>query len=213
MQTMPGSPSPSHYMASMLGRCCWKIVTATTASAMGGPPIIRTTGKMPSRPCCVSCSRQGFPCVIRPTVAPPRVPPCSRATSAETNLYAGRKYSRRGVVFVAVPAHGFLNLVFPIVECHFAARAAFVGIAEAVTDGPVVGSLGQSCLAQALNEAGAVLRPPERRRYHAQQCDCPVAQRNGLAAAEQCVRLCIKAERIKDVGCGHLPIQRQFRDA
>src|SRR5262245_2604989 len=40
-----------------------------------------------------------------------------------------------------------------------------VGIIEAVTDGPVVGSLRQSCLAQALNEADAVLRPPERRRY------------------------------------------------
>ena len=35
-QTMPGSPSLSHYMASMLGKCWWKIVTATTASAMGG---------------------------------------------------------------------------------------------------------------------------------------------------------------------------------
>src|SRR5215831_2581042 len=32
----PGSPSLSHYMASMLGKCWWKIVTATTASAMGG---------------------------------------------------------------------------------------------------------------------------------------------------------------------------------
>src|SRR4029453_11877793 len=30
--------------------CWWKIVTATTASAMGGPLIIRATGKMPSRP-------------------------------------------------------------------------------------------------------------------------------------------------------------------
>src|SRR5262249_9249140 len=40
-----------------------------------------------------------------------------------------------------------------------------VGIIEAVTDGPVVGSLRQSCLAQALNEADAVLRSPERRRY------------------------------------------------
>src|SRR5262247_4884294 len=40
-----------------------------------------------------------------------------------------------------------------------------VGIIEAVTDGPVVGSLRQSCLAQALNEADAVLRAPERRRY------------------------------------------------
>jgi len=36
LQTMPGSPSLSHYMASMLGKCWWKIVTATTASAMGG---------------------------------------------------------------------------------------------------------------------------------------------------------------------------------
>src|SRR6516225_10977826 len=36
---------------------------------------------------------------------------------------------------------------------------------RAVTDGPVVGSLRQSCLAQALNEADAVLRPSERRRY------------------------------------------------
>ena len=34
-----------------------------------------------------------------------------------------------------------------------------VGIVEAVTDGPVVGSLRQSCLAQALNVADAVLRP------------------------------------------------------
>ena len=33
LQTMPGSPSLSHYMASMLGKCWWKIVTATTASA------------------------------------------------------------------------------------------------------------------------------------------------------------------------------------
>src|SRR6516165_6523025 len=40
-----------------------------------------------------------------------------------------------------------------------------VGIVGAVTDGPVVGSLRQSCLAQALNVADAVLRPPERRRY------------------------------------------------
>src|SRR5262249_14465526 len=36
LQTTPGSPSLSHYMASMLGKCWWKIVTATTASAMGG---------------------------------------------------------------------------------------------------------------------------------------------------------------------------------
>jgi hypothetical protein len=41
---------------------------------------------------------------------------------------------------------------------------------------------------------------------HAQQCDGAVAQRNGLAAAEQCVRLRIKAKRTEDVRCGHLPI-------
>jgi hypothetical protein len=29
------------------------------------------------------------------------------------------------IIFSAVPAHGFLNLVFPIVEFHLAARAAF----------------------------------------------------------------------------------------
>src|SRR5262249_55634915 len=40
-----------------------------------------------------------------------------------------------------------------------------VAIIEAVNDGPVVGPLRQSCLAQALNEADAVLHPPERRRY------------------------------------------------
>ena len=34
LQTMPGSPSLSYYMASMLGKCWWKIVTAT--AAMGG---------------------------------------------------------------------------------------------------------------------------------------------------------------------------------
>src|SRR5262249_23634990 len=39
---------------------------------------------------------------------------------------------------------------------------------------------------------------------HAQQCDGPVAQRNGLAVTEQCVRLRIKAERTEDVRCGHL---------
>src|SRR5262249_21927805 len=36
MQTMPLSPSPSHCMALMLGKWCWKIVAAITASAMGG---------------------------------------------------------------------------------------------------------------------------------------------------------------------------------
>jgi hypothetical protein len=41
---------------------------------------------------------------------------------------------------------------------------------------------------------------------HAQQYNGTVAQRNGLAAAEQCVRLRIKAERTEDVRCGHLPI-------
>ena len=39
-----------------------------------------------------------------------------------------------------------------------------VGIIEAVNDWPVVRSLRQSCLAQALSEADAVLRPPEQRR-------------------------------------------------
>src|SRR5215472_4087398 len=56
MQTMPLSPSPSHCMALMLGKWCWKIVAAITASAMGGPLMIHTVGKMPSRPCCVSSS-------------------------------------------------------------------------------------------------------------------------------------------------------------
>src|SRR5262245_10531369 len=36
LQTMPGSPSLSHYMASMLWKCWRKIVTATTPSAWGG---------------------------------------------------------------------------------------------------------------------------------------------------------------------------------
>jgi hypothetical protein len=41
---------------------------------------------------------------------------------------------------------------------------------------------------------------------HAQQCDGTMAQRNGLAAAEQCVRLRIKTKRTEDVRCGHLSI-------
>src|SRR5262245_52738576 len=45
------------------------------------------------------------------------------------------------------------------------AKPLLVGIVAAVTDRPGVGSLRQSCLAQALSEADAVLRPPERRRY------------------------------------------------
>ena len=39
---------------------------------------------------------------------------------------------------------------------------------------------------------------------HAQQCNGTAAQRNRLAAAEQCIRLRIKAERTEDVRCGHL---------
>ena len=42
---------------------------------------------------------------------------------------------------------------------------------------------------------------------HPQQCDGTVA------AAEQCFRLRIKAERTEDVRCCHLPIYRQFRNA
>jgi len=34
----------SHCMASMHGKCCWKTVGATTASAMAGPLMIRATG-------------------------------------------------------------------------------------------------------------------------------------------------------------------------
>jgi hypothetical protein len=47
-----------------------------------------------------------------------------------------------------------------------------------------VGSLRQSCLAQALNEADAVLRPPERRRY---PVNIAKAQRErfGLALADE----------------------------
>src|SRR5215469_1397666 len=56
MQIMPLSPSQSHYMALMLGKCGWKIVAAITASAMGGPLRIRVLGKIPSPPCCVSFS-------------------------------------------------------------------------------------------------------------------------------------------------------------
>src|SRR5262249_11721937 len=56
MQTMPRSPSPSHYTPTMLGNCCWKTVAAATASAMVGPLMIRTNGKMSSRPSCVSSS-------------------------------------------------------------------------------------------------------------------------------------------------------------
>ena len=56
MQIMPLSPSQSHYMALMLGRCGWKIVAAITASAMGGPLRIRKLGKIPSRLCSVSFS-------------------------------------------------------------------------------------------------------------------------------------------------------------
>src|SRR5215831_4293003 len=41
---------------------------------------------------------------------------------------------------------------------------------------------------------------------HAQQCNGTAAQRNGLVAAEQCVRLRIKAERTEDVRCCHLLI-------
>src|SRR5215510_8209900 len=73
MRTMPGSPSPSHYMANTLGKCCWKMVAATTASAMGGQLIIRMTGTKLSRPCCVDSSsmvvrgsRQRLPWMIRP---------------------------------------------------------------------------------------------------------------------------------------------------
>src|SRR5215813_1254912 len=46
---------------------------------------------------------------------------------------------------------------------------------------------------------------------HAQQCDGTMAQRNGLAAPEQCVRLHIKAERTEDVRCCHpdlAPVQK-----
>ena len=50
------SPSPSHYVASMLGKCCWKMDAATIASATGGPLTIRTAGKISSRPCCVGSS-------------------------------------------------------------------------------------------------------------------------------------------------------------
>src|SRR6516164_6668775 len=56
MQIMPLSPSQSHYMALMLGRCGWKIVAAITASAMGGPLRIRKLGKIPSCLCSVSFS-------------------------------------------------------------------------------------------------------------------------------------------------------------
>jgi len=45
------------------------------------------------------------------------------------------------------------------------------------------------------------------------ELDGTVGQRNGLAATEQCVPLCIKAERIEDVRCCRLPIQCQFRNA
>jgi hypothetical protein len=46
---------------------------------------------------------------------------------------------------------------------------------------------------------------------HAQQCDGTVAQRNRLAAAEQCVRLCIKAERTEDVRCAFSESLRSVR--
>src|SRR5690349_10991460 len=52
--------------------------------------------------------------------------------------------------------------VYGFDPCDHCDIGAIVG---AVTEKPVVGSLRQSCLAQALNEADAVLRPPERRRY------------------------------------------------
>jgi hypothetical protein len=50
--------------------CWWKIVTATTASAMGGPLIIRATGKMPSRPLAKGELGRAFK-AISPGMLPP----------------------------------------------------------------------------------------------------------------------------------------------
>ena len=50
--------------------CWWKIVTATTASAMGGPLIIRATGKMPSRPLAKGERGRAFK-AISPGMLPP----------------------------------------------------------------------------------------------------------------------------------------------
>ena len=69
VKIMPLSPSQSHYMA-LVGKCGWKIVAAITASAMGGPLIIRATGKMPSRPLAKGERGRAFK-AISPGMLPP----------------------------------------------------------------------------------------------------------------------------------------------
>src|SRR6516225_5889650 len=50
-------------------------------------------------------------------------------------------------------------------RCKIVGHRDVAGIVGVVTYGAVVGSLRQSCLAQALSEADAILGPPEGRRY------------------------------------------------
>jgi len=90
-----------------LGKCCWKIVTASTASAMGGQLIIRTTGKPSSRLHCVGSlsmvvwgSQRRLPCTMSSACSSAQLPMydpplCSPATCAETDLEDVREYSHR----------------------------------------------------------------------------------------------------------------------
>lgn len=68
-------------------------------------------------------------------------------------------------------------------------------------------SLRQSCLAQALNEADAILRPPERRRYPVKIAKSSTSRKQAIAARASTIRseraLAIAATRsaVAQFGC------------
>ena len=77
---------------------------------------------------------------------------------------AGSRTTRVNNASVLHSAFEFLAIVCSF-DLKIVGHRDVVGIIEAVTDGPVAGSLRQSCLAQALGPAGEVFRPPKRERY------------------------------------------------